>query len=481
MLTSTVVLASVLASLAPLALAGDNDKVYKYVAAFSVDGLHPSDVQKYIALKPQSAIASLLATGYEYTDARTSGPSDSFPGILNQFTGASPRNTGVWYDVIWDRSYFPIGSDCSGKPGAEVADDETLDHDPTKLFSGGINPLNLPKKLVGGKCVAIYPHQRLRVNTVFEVVHSKGKQTAYADKHPAYDIVRGPSGTGLSEGYFPEIASTPNTVDGAIGFDTYHVNAFLKWLDGASPDNAEGTLTGIPTLFGGNFQSVSVGQKTKGYLPSAGNPFTPDLLKALDFVDTSLGQVVAKLKAKNIYSDTLIIVASKHGQSPIDPALYAKVDPQVLIKSVGVPLDHLTTDDVALFFLKNQADIDLAVDNLNRHREEASIADIISHERLTYLGYGNPLTDPAVPDIIVRSDPGVIYTTSTKKIAEHGGLNDDDQRVACFVSSPSLKKTVYDHQVSTRQVAPTILQALGFDPEELQGVKLEDTKVLTGF
>lgn len=40
---------------------------YKHVAMFSVDGLHPSDVEKYVALRPQSAIAKLLKTAYDYT------------------------------------------------------------------------------------------------------------------------------------------------------------------------------------------------------------------------------------------------------------------------------------------------------------------------------------------------------------------------------------------------------------------------------
>ena len=102
----------------------DNDnKVYKYVAVFSVDGFHSSDVTKYIALRPKSSIAGLLATGYEYTDAYTSAPSDSFPGSLNVFTGASPRTTGVWYDDTYDRSFYPpfsvSGGHCDGSPGAE--------------------------------------------------------------------------------------------------------------------------------------------------------------------------------------------------------------------------------------------------------------------------------------------------------------------------------------------------------------------------
>lgn len=96
---------------------------YNYVAVFSVDGMHGSDVERYIALRPQSTIAQLLETGYEYTNAFTSAPSDSFPGTLAQFTGASPKTTGVWYDDAYDRTFYAPFSEtkkhCEGKSGAE--------------------------------------------------------------------------------------------------------------------------------------------------------------------------------------------------------------------------------------------------------------------------------------------------------------------------------------------------------------------------
>ena len=96
---------------------------YKHVAVFSIDGFHSSDVGKYVALRPESTIAQLLETGYEYTNAYTSSPSDSFPGIIAQFTGASPATTSVWYDDIWYRDYYPAfsvnGEHCKGSPGAE--------------------------------------------------------------------------------------------------------------------------------------------------------------------------------------------------------------------------------------------------------------------------------------------------------------------------------------------------------------------------
>ena len=100
-----------------------NDDGYKYVAIFSVDGFHSSDVGKYVAQRPKSTIAELLETGYEYSNAFTSAPSDSFPGTMNQFTGASPRTTGVWYDDTYDRTFYAPFSNskchCCGPPGAE--------------------------------------------------------------------------------------------------------------------------------------------------------------------------------------------------------------------------------------------------------------------------------------------------------------------------------------------------------------------------
>jgi hypothetical protein len=110
---------AVVAGLASIANANN----YKYVAYFSVDGMHGSDVEKYVALRPKSTIAELLETGYEYTNAYTSTPSDSFPGTMKAMTGASPRTTGVWYDDTYDRAFwdpFSIpGKNCDGPPGAD--------------------------------------------------------------------------------------------------------------------------------------------------------------------------------------------------------------------------------------------------------------------------------------------------------------------------------------------------------------------------
>lgn len=259
------------------------------------------------------------------------------------------------------------------------------------------------------------------------------------------------------------------------------MNAWLAWLDATTLEYSEGRLTAIPTLFGGNFQSINVAQKTVGYLNSTGNPFSPPLLKALDFVDASLGALINKLKAKGIYEDTLIIVASKHGQAPIDPKLFKKVNPAIITNLTAVPVAYQTSDDIALLFLNKSTDTQTAAKNLQTGAARGQIASIFYGSNLTASGYGDPAKDPAVPDIIVQPNLGVIYTNSKSKIAEHGGLSSEDRKVACLVSNPKLQKRQFSQRVYTTQVGPTIVQGLGFNPQELQGAKIEGTKVLPGF
>src|ERR1700761_7001674 len=165
---------------------------------------------------------------------------------------------------------------------------------------------------------------------------------------------------------------------------------------------------------------VSVGQKTSGYV--AGTlAFTPPLLQALDFVDASLSKVIQALNYASIADSTLVILASKHGQAPIDPTKFSEVDPQSVTNATGVDVLFQTSDDIALIFLADQspANVAKAVAGLEAQKTALKIQEIIAGpQELIARGLGNPLTDSAVPDIIVVPIEGVIYTTSKSKIAE---------------------------------------------------------------
>lgn len=78
-----------LPSSAPVSSAGPLAGMIKHVAVISVDGMHASDIAKYLAVRPQAFIKTMLQTGYEYTNAFTSAPSDSFPGTVAQWSGAT--------------------------------------------------------------------------------------------------------------------------------------------------------------------------------------------------------------------------------------------------------------------------------------------------------------------------------------------------------------------------------------------------------
>ncbi len=103
--------------------------------------------------------------------------------------------------------------------------------------------------------------------------------------------------------------------------------------------------------------------------------------------------------------------------------------------------------------------------------------------------FNSPLVDARTPDLIVQPIPGTIYSTSSKKVAEHGGFAPNDIHVALIVVRGSWltghgdrddrrSGAVIVSPVDTAQVAPTILAALGLDPSELDAVELEHTRVL---
>src|SRR5450755_220294 len=327
----------------------DGNIKVKHVLLISVDGLHALDLSTYIENHQESTLARLSHHGITYTNAATSQPSDSFPGLAALVTGGSPITTGFWYDDTYNRALSPPlmtdglgnpGGACPGKIGTNVALDEAIDIDLTKLDGGGgINPSFLTRD-PKNNCVVVMPHQYLRVNTIFEVVKAHRGLTAWTDKHPSYEWTNGLSGRGVDDFYGPEINSIPVALPQFAGcspvpapdatpddgwttdlhniqcYDSIHVQAVLNQIDGYTHDRSK--KVGVPALFGTNFQAVSVGEKLKiaGYTDVLGTQ-SAGLASELDFIDQSLGKFVAELKKQGIYDDTLIIVGAKHGQSPI--------------------------------------------------------------------------------------------------------------------------------------------------------------------
>ena len=464
----------------------------KHVLLLSIDGIHAVDLARYVQRAPGSTLASLSAIGVTYSAASTAKPSDSFPGLLSMITGGSPRSTGVYYDDSYDKSLSPPGSNCT-TVGTEVVYDESIDKNADALDGGGgIDPATLPLDPNHG-CAPVYPHSFLRVNTIFEVAKAAGLRTAWSDKHPAYELVNGPSGKGVDDLYVPEIASKC-PLAGATGdntssvacveqYDDLKVAALLHEINGS--DHTGAAKADVPAIFGMNFQAVSVGQKLAGvgYSDTTATP-SAGLLDALSHTDQSIGALVRALQTKGLLDSTLIIVTAKHGQAPIDPSKRQIVDSKLIPGLInGVQpglLAQATQDDVGLYWLTNSAQTPAVVAKLAANQGPAGIQEILSGEALK-LHFSDPLRDPRAPDLVVLPNIGVIYTKPTgTKIAEHGGFSDQDTNVALLIANPHLTHALVPTAVQTTQIAPTILAQLGLDPQALSAVRLEQTQLLPG-
>ncbi len=546
-----------------IATAQDNDFHHeghiKRVLLISVDGMHAVDflncangistVNDGAPYCP--AIAALAKTGVNYVAASTAKPSDSFPGLTAIVTGGSPALTGVYYDVGYARNYDApakttgngvVAGPCTPNTpptGSRAEYEEGIDIDQTmvnggapgaSLTDGGIasiDPQRLPRDPSKG-CSPVYPWEFVRTNSIFSVIHQAGGYAAWSDKHPAYSSVAAGIGpAALDDFYAPEINSnviglpgvtTPtgiscatvrdpgsdltawtNSFQNIQCYDTLKVDAILNEIDGK---NHLGTRkTQVPTVFGMNFQALSVGQKfieqsnnvTGGYLDAAGTP-SAALLDEFKFVDASIGAFVRELKARGLFDSTLIVITAKHGQSPIDPSRYVAqtrngTSPATLLSNAGFLPDSESTsnangigpteDDVSLLWLSNSSDTDASVKILEDNASASGIAlgQIYYGPSLT-LNYNDPTVDPRSPDIIVTPNVGVTYSGSRAKLAEHGGFAHDDTNVILLLSHPSFESRTVKAEVGTAQVAPTILKALGIDPSALKAVRVEGTSVL---
>src|SRR5581483_9927072 len=85
----------------------------QHVLLISVDGMHQSDLDWYIANHPNSQLAKLASGGAEFTNNHTSDPSDSDPGGTAIMTGGDPRATGVYYDVEYSHAVDEAGAACT--------------------------------------------------------------------------------------------------------------------------------------------------------------------------------------------------------------------------------------------------------------------------------------------------------------------------------------------------------------------------------
>lgn len=555
-----------LAAMAALGLSGSaqaakpTPSTASSVLLISVDGLHQNDLEWFVKNHPTSNLARIVHGGTSFAHARTPFPSDSFPGMVGLATGGNPRSTGVYYDDAYSSKLLPFGTtDCAHTaPGAEVQYAENVDKNLDRLDAGQnipglysnfdlisklssnpakdlIDPAQLP---VDAKtCKPVYPHQYLKVNTVFEVLHAHGLHTAWSDKHPAYDILNGPSGTGIDDLFTPEINSsvTDPSLPGGAGpdftkdnlntqvYDSLKVKAVLNWVQGH--DHAGNGKPGTPALYGLNFQAVSTAQKLNlssyvdsktsavvknglgGYVTDASGKVVPGpvLEGALSFVDQQIGLL---LNAADL-NKTVFIVTAKHGQSPQNRADLTIINDGTLTDALNAAwaaktgssktplIAHAMDDDGVLLWLNDRSDAavqfagnflaqyngtgigsDAAGNAVSKSFTSAGLKRIlVGREAAEFIGVKH--LDDRVPDVIGIAKQGSVYGGGKlSKIAEHGGDAVADRHVGLVVYGKGIHAAEVKEPVETTRVAPTILKLLGLPADQLQAVRLEGTRAL---
>ncbi len=521
-------------------------KNVKHVLLLSIDGMHAVDfyncshgIAGANSGDPYCPnLAALAKTGINYVATSSSKPSDSAPGLMALVTGGTPRTTGIYYDVAFDRTLdgpqITTGTGLAAAPctpgaaptGTTTDNDQGIDLDDTMLNGGGdsgagsIDPKKLSRNPAAG-CAPVYPWNFLRTNTIFGVIHAAGGYTAWIDKHPSYAMVAGPGGTGLDDYYAPEVDSNVVALPGvktSLGascatvrdatapswnasfediqcYDALRVDALLNEIAGKSHNGSAATT---PAIMGMNFQAVYTGESVSepgvgvgGYQNAAALP-SAELLQEIESVDTSIGDIVNALKDRGIYDDTLIFITAKHGGSPIDPTRYVAdgANTPATLMGTRIPFSEsplnptgigATEDDVSVLWLNKGESVPSAVELLEQNAAAIGLGQIYYGPTLA-LNYGvggwEPGQDPRTPDIIVTPNVGVTYSGSTTMIADHGGFAHDDTNVMLLVSLPCFQPQTVFAESATTQVAPTIVKALGLNPSALTAIKAEGTPVL---
>jgi predicted AlkP superfamily pyrophosphatase or phosphodiesterase len=125
--TTAIATALVAATPASISSADDGHRDVKHVLLLSIDGFHAVDLEICVAKGTCPNLSKLTEHGITYTNASTTKPSDSFPGLLAQVTGGTSKSTGVFYDDSYDRTLFAPGSNCQMGPGTETNFAENID------------------------------------------------------------------------------------------------------------------------------------------------------------------------------------------------------------------------------------------------------------------------------------------------------------------------------------------------------------------
>jgi hypothetical protein len=396
----------------------------RHVLILNIRGLHAGDLDQWIVLHPQSALAALSERGVTYTNAHLVWNTEA-AGLLALATGGTPLSTGVY----------------------------------ASLSGIGLAPATA--------CVTTSsPHTAERVNDIFEMVHAAGGVTAWAGaSEEEVDLMRGASGTGLTDGKV--FASAGNN---AAAMDTLRTETLLEWITGRY-DHAS-RAAGEPELFGATLTSFAA---SGGYTDRCGQ-IDAVMKSRLQYIDGLIARIVAALRAQQIWDSTWIVVTAASTSSPPWPQAARSLPSTAIASTVAsVSADAcVRVDALAMIWLRRHDDAAPVTRQLEAHAAALGIAEIWTPERLALL-FAPPADDPRRPDLVLVPAAGMRWTTKGQ-----GRTADLDAHVALLISGAQFHSRRDPTPVPTTQAAALLLRALGMEKLDLKALHHEHSPALPG-
>lgn len=433
-----------------------SDHPAQHVLLLTVDGLRGSDLARWVLRHPGSTLANLSAQGVTYTNAHTP-IANGTAGLLAIATGGTPISTGILAGAGYDHRLSSPGSHCRTKGAAFVLR--------RMIETGGLDMPAMPLDQSRG-CTPMRPHDLLRVNTIFEIVHDRvGLARWAADSAAKADLLSGRSGNGLDEAV-------------ALTNDTARVEAVLHWIDGR--DTAGVRPNPVPALFGMSFSEVLEAQT--GCAPYSDHMGTPSakLEQAIADVDLKIGRLFAELKRQRLDTTTWLVVTASFAVPSEKPQRSIPVSWLAHAAETVKPgvVAQIAGGATAMVWLNDRSQTRVVAQGYSRSAARLGIRAIVCEERLS-LTLNAPETDSRMPDILLEARPGTVWTDG-RGIEGYGSDSDDATHVALLVSGRQLAARNDPTLVQTTQIAPLLLRALGLEKFDLDALHREHTPALPG-
>jgi len=181
-------------------------------------------------------------------------------------------------------------------------------------------------------------------------------------------------------------------------------------------------------------------------------PESPEVINALEHVDSLIGQLMDWLNSRGLLAHTLFIITADHGMTKIEEA----VPLRVILQKAGFKSYVTYEGRISKIYLSSEDDPEELVEFL---KGLEGVEEVITKDR--FPEFNLPAWSDQAGDIIVIASEGRMFTGTMEKLGQHGGLTEWDIRIPLILSGPGVPAGKASREASVVDVVPTICHLLG--------------------